>query len=369
MVEIGQNERKEIAVPHFDSHVHGRRIPVMNHVLPLAAQRMCGGILEPNTNPHLQTYDDVAVYLEQAHTIAPNRTWLGSLYLTPHTNEKEVLRCWEEGLISHVKWYPPHGSTHSGESVAPEILLEKDSPTGKLFSMMAESGIPLKNHGEVVSWQGKEIHPERREGVYFREIQPRIQDTYPGLRQILAHISTRDAVYYMDKHGDPYNRICEITPHHLAFDGRILYDGGFILPDHHCLPVVKTMTRHNHALQALIKSRPQYVVAGSDMAAHPTENKYAFRAFGGFFTYHCSLELYVQLLGELGVLNYANDFLFGNLERFHHGRVPDNPKKIRLTNESWTVDTRIGSPSLTFTPFGYHDEPSKRFQFRWRIVE
>ena len=44
---------------YFDTHFHGRRRPLLDHVMPLKAERACGAFLEPNTKPHLTTYDAV----------------------------------------------------------------------------------------------------------------------------------------------------------------------------------------------------------------------------------------------------------------------------------------------------------------------
>jgi len=357
----------ELSTPHFDNHLHGRRFPLKKLLLMQAAERMNGGVLEPNTNPHILTCDDVVREIDEAREIAPNRTWFASIYLTPTTDPKEVLRAWEKGFILHVKWYPPHGSTHSGESVQPEDLLNKNSSTGKLISMMAEAGIPLKNHGEVAHWQGEDVDAYDRERIYYQEVQPRIPDLYPRLKQILAHISTEEAVNYAVRNGDPLQRIFEVTAHHLAFDRRILYDGGFLRPDHHCLPVVKSR-RHLFALQRLLQERPKYVVAGSDMAAHPTANKYATRAFGGYYTYHCALELYVQELDKLGLLDYAPDFLYYNAAKFHGVRIPTLPEYFRLVRQEWSIAGRYEYEGQTLTPFGYDENEEKRFKFQWLIA-
>ncbi|MBP9711019.1 MAG: hypothetical protein KBD50_02030 [Candidatus Pacebacteria bacterium] len=357
-----------VRVNHFDNHLHGRRHPLKKFLLGQAAERMNGGVLEPNTNPHILTCDDAKREVDEAREIAPHRHWFASIYLTPTTEPKEVLRAWEKGLILHVKWYPPHGSTHSEESVQPEDLLDKNSSTGKLLSMMAEAGIPLKNHGEVAHWKADDVDAYDRERIYYSYIQPHIPDLYPNLKQILAHISTEEAVDYAVGNGDPEKRIFEVTAHHLAFDRRILYDGGFLLPDHHCLPVVKAK-RHLFALQRLLQERPSYVVAGSDMAAHPTTNKYAARAFGGYYTYHCALELYVQSLDQLGLLDYAQAFLYGNAQRFHGARVPVSAEPFTLTRQEWTINGRYEFAGQQLTPFGFDENEGKRFKFQWMLVE
>ena len=342
-----------VDVAHYDTHLHWRRLPIKEHLLTTTALRVSGASEEPNTKPHLQTYDDVARSVEECYSVAPGRVWKSSIYLTPDTKSSDVIRAWEAGLITHVKRYPPHGSTHSDESVSDHVLLDQESPTGRLLRDMSERRIPYKSHGEVVEWNGEELDPFDREEVYFREVQPRIDETYPDLRQIHAHISTAQAADYMRQHGDPTKKIAEITGHHGMKDRRITFDGGAYIVDHHCLPPVKRL-QHRDALRDLLAEKPAYLVAGSDAAAHTVESKYQCCAFGGFYTYHCSLELYLQLLAQ----------------RFFGSLLPKNPHRIRVQRKMWQVTDRIKSAdgAHVFTPFGFHPNKERRHQFTWPTV-
>jgi dihydroorotase len=362
----------KVFTPHFDTHVHGRRRPMMDTILPIAAQRMCGGMFEPNTAPHIENYGQVLAYLSWADAAAPKCKWVGSIYHTPHTSPSDVILAWEQGLISHVKRYPVHGTTNSDEAVTLEMILDKNSKTAKLLDAMSEAGVPLKNHGEVVEWQGKKIPPDKRESIYYNEVQPRICDLYPNLRQIGAHISSMAAVEHYREFGDPDDYIAEVTPHHPMFDDNIRFDGGALLPNHHCLPVIKN-EEHREALRELIAEKPAYLVAGSDMAAHDSRKKYAEKVAGGIWSYHCSIELYIQLLDEIGALDYAEDFLYGNAKRFHKKLVPDNPQEIELVRLPWKAEDLVSyyeneDTLVTMTPFGYDSDPAKRFEFQWQIV-
>lgn len=341
----------------------------MEHVMREKAARVCGGMAEPNTKPHLLTYDDVCRYVEEMDRLAPGRVWRASIYATPEPNLKDILRCHREKLISHVKIYPVHGSTHTEDSPTPEMLLDKAHPAGKLMKMCEGEGIVVKDHPEVAVWRGEVIDPYYRERVYFSEIAPRMRDAYPNLKNVRAHISTAEACADLEEHGDEDRYVGEITGHHAATDRRIGFDGGAILVDHHCLPPIKE-ARHQRALQALMKKQPRYIMAGSDNAAHLTNNKYRFDAFGGLYTYHCDLELYVQVLAELGLLDYADDFLYENAKHFFGDLVPDDPKPVTLVKEEWTVDARVSVTGTDdeVTPFGYHPDPEKRFKFQWKLA-
>jgi dihydroorotase len=358
-----------ICVRHFDPHMHGRLGAVREVLIKEAAKRMCGGIFEPNTNPHLLIYDDVVRYVDKARQIAPDRTWSASIYLTPWTSLSEVTYAWRKGCLAHVKGYPPHGTTHSGESVPPEMLLDINSPVGKLLCGLADEGIPFKHHGEVVTWEGRPVHPQLRESQWYKEIQPRLDELYipRGLRRIHAHITTHEAAVHACQHGDQHNCVYELTGHHLLSDWNIQYDGGNLLPDHHWLPVTKDEF-HTEAIRGLVRARLPFIHAASDMAGHSTERKYAQRVFGGGYTYHCSLELYVQILEELGVLDFADDFLYFNAKCFHGSRVPNNPEPFYLQQKDWTVDKRTPYDGGEMTPFGYDENPDQRFVFHWKLM-
>lgn len=359
-----------IDIRHFCTHAHGRRGPMKKFVLPEYAKRVCGAALEPNTKPHLLTYDDVRRYIEEAHEIAPGRAWLGSVYLTPEPNLKDVERLFRDGLITHIKQYPPHGSTNTDESPPMEMLLNVNSGPGKLMKLAEELGLPLKRHAELAHDGHHHVDAYHRERRDLAEIEPRMMDTYPKLRRILAHLSTAEGAAHMRQYGDPDRYVCEITPHHASAERSIVFDGGAILPDHHCLPVVKSQ-KHLDALRELIKDGLPYVMAGSDAAAHSTKNKYRFDAFGGFYVYHCSVEMYLQVLDELGVLNsYGDAFLYGNAKRFFGDIVPNDPKRVTFVRKPWTVESRVAVPDLDdeVTPFGYHPDKEKRHQFTWQLA-
>src|SRR3989338_6197071 len=135
----------EMRARHFDPHVHGRLPPFTAPLLQMASQRMCGGCLEPNTAPQLLlTADQVHDYVNLATEIAPTCTWSASIYLTTNVDATEVEQAWNAGELSHVKGYPPGGTTHSGDAPPVEVLLDKNSNVGKTLCFMAEAGIPFK---------------------------------------------------------------------------------------------------------------------------------------------------------------------------------------------------------------------------------
>ena len=78
-----------------------------------------------------------------------------------------------------------------------------------------------------------------------------VMDRYPGLRVVLEHITTEDAVAFVRQGGD--NLAATITAHHLLLNRNALFQGG-LRPHAYCLPVVK---RERHR-QALLTVRRQH---------------------------------------------------------------------------------------------------------------
>lgn len=356
-----------IKVRVWNNHSHGRRGRQMNVLLPILEERVGGASFEPNTHPHLYTYDDVARYYDRAHEIAPRRHWRASFYITPKTRFKDVERAYREKKITHAKEYPGGVTTHSTEGVKTSDVLNKNSKIGKLYCAFSEAGIPVKGHKEVLRWEGRLVNAEERERIVVREILPRELDLYPNLRRINAHISTWEMVEFMWKVGDPHNFIAELTSHHGYFDDTIFFEGGNVLPNHHCNPKIKQF-KDNAALRQLVSAEPKWLVFGPDDASHLRFNKECFRCMGGLWTYHCSTELAIQLLDEEGVLDYADDFFFGNAKRFHGDQIPDDLPYIEFKKESWKVNERLRTSAGIMTPFGYDPVEANRFEFMWKRV-
>ena len=342
----------------------------MDVVLPKKAERVCGGIAEPNTFPELlTTYDGVMRYLEDLHTVAPGRAWSASIYVTPEPNIPDIQRLHRAGVIGHLKDYPPGGSTHTQHSASFEALINKNSLAGRLMCVAEDERIPVKRHPEIVTHNGQIVDQYAREPTYLREYEPRFMDTYPQMRRILAHISTREAAHHMKQYGNPYRYVAELPPVHGCCDRRILADGGSIITYHHCLPPVQDVY-NMAALQNMQRQKPTWLMAASDAAGHGASGKFAFLAGGGLYTYHCDLEMYIETLAGLGILDYAYDFLYGNAKRFFGDLVPDNPTPVKLVRQEWSVNETVPIPGTDdyMIPFGYHPDEAKRYRYMYKVA-
>ena len=113
-----------------------------------------------------------------------------------------------------------------------------------VLDAMAEAGIPLCCHGEVTD---PAIDIFDREAVFIDRVLDPIRRKTPGLRVVMEHITTSDAVAYVQS--QPENLGATITTHHLVINRNHILVGG-IKPHYYCLPVAK---RESHRL-ALVEA-------------------------------------------------------------------------------------------------------------------
>ena len=95
---------------------------------------------------------------------------------------------------------------------------------------MEDENVPLLIHGESIL----DIDIFVKEKVFLKNELTKIVTTFPKLRVVLEHITTKDAVDFVLKH----NIHATITPHHLLLDRNDIFKNG-INPHLYCLPILK----------------------------------------------------------------------------------------------------------------------------------
>ena len=233
---------------------------------------------------------------------------------------------------------------------------------------MQEAGMPLLLHGEIsMESDGKTVVDiYDREKRFLDEVVGELRTKYPKLKLSLEHITTKEMAVFMLEYGNAETLVCTITPHHLLFDRRDLHADGF-QPHLFCYPILKR-EEHREALRFLVKTGTSYVSAGTDSAPHPTHAKEkACGCAGGVFTAHAMTQLYAQIFDMLGATQHLESFLCINGPRFYG--LASGSGVITLERKSWTMDEMIEVADGTkVRPFGYHEDPDKRFRFEWQIV-
>jgi dihydroorotase len=198
---------------------------------------------------------------------------------------------------------------------------------------MQEQDVILSMHGEVTD---QDVDIFDREAVFIDRILSRITATFPSLRIILEHITTREAVEFVE---DTSAKVAAtITAHHLLYNRNDMLAGG-MKPIHYCLPVLKRNT-HQAALIGAATSGDSSFFIGTDSAPHPRHAKEnACGCAAGCYTAHAALELYTEVFEAEGKLDRLEAFTSEFGADFY--QVPHNEDYIELIREDWQVASAL----------------------------
>jgi dihydroorotase len=317
-----------------DLHLHLRDGASLEAVLQDTARRFARAIVMPNLKPAVRTTQQALGYRERILAALPDEAGfdpLMTLYLTEDTPPEEISRAKLSGHVHGVKLYPAGATTHSDEGVT------RLSRCFRVFERMEELELPLLVHGESTD---PAIDVFDRERAFIEESLGPLLDRFPQLRVVLEHITTREAVQYVEVTGE--NVAATITAHHLLMNRNALFMGG-IRPHHYCLPVLKREVHREALVEAAISGNPKFFL-GTDSAPHARGAKEAACGCAGVYTAHAGIELYAVAFEEAGALDKLEDFA----SRFGAGfyGLPRNTGTIRLLREEWTVPETL--------PFGSH---------------
>ncbi len=312
-----------------DWHLHLRDGNSMAAILPDSARRFARAIVMPNLKPAVRTTHQALDYRERILAALPDGLAfepLMTLYLTEDTPPEEIVRAKLSGRIAGVKLYPAGATTHSDEGVT------RLSRCFHTLERMQELGMPLLVHGEVTD---PEIDIFDRERAFIDDVLGPLVDRFPELKIVLEHITTRDAVQYVEITG---TRIAAtITAHHLLMNRNALFLGG-IRPHHYCLPVLKRETHREALVEAATSGNPKFFL-GTDSAPHARDTKETACGCAGIYTAHAALELYAIAFEEAGALEKLEGFASIHGPQFYG--LPVNEGTVTLVRESWNVPERL----------------------------
>jgi len=312
-----------------DWHLHLRDGAAMASVLADSARRFARAIVMPNLKPPVRTTYHALDYRERILAALPGEVAfepLMTLYLTDDTPPEEIARAKLSGHVHGVKLYPAGATTHSDAGVT------RISRCFHALEKMQEVGLPLLVHGESTD---PAIDVFDREKAFIEEVLGPTVERFPGLKIVLEHITTRDAVQYVEVTGP--NVAATVTAHHLLMNRNALFMGG-IRPHHYCLPVLKREEHREALVEAATSGNPKFFL-GTDSAPHPRRDKETGCGCAGIYTGHAALELYAVAFEEAGALDRLEGFasVFG---AGFYG-LPVNQDRLTLVREDWTVPQRL----------------------------
>jgi dihydroorotase len=286
-----------------DWHLHLRDGATLAAVLPCTARVFARAIVMPNLRPPVTTVAQAQAYRTRILAALPAPLAfepLMTLYLTGATAPREIDAARASGIIHGVKLYPARATTNSDAGVR-----SLDECRGVL-ERMQRLEMPLLVHGEVAR---AEVDVFDRETRFLDEVLAPLQRDFPGLRIVLEHVTTREAVQYVRE--APGRIAATITAHHLLYNRNAMFlgaDGSAgMRPHFYCLPVLKREA-HRAALVAAATSGSPRFFLGTDSAPHPRAEKESACGCAGCFTAPLALPMYAQAFEEAGALDRLEGF-------------------------------------------------------------
>lgn len=312
-----------------DWHLHLRDGAALNAVLLDTARRFGRAIVMPNLKPPVRTVADAAAYRDRILAALPEGASfepLMTLYLTDSTPVEEIALVKASGFVKALKLYPAGATTNSDAGVTD---FNKILPT---LSAMAELGIPLLVHGEVVDHT---VDVFDREAIFIERVMKPLLEKLPNLKVVFEHITTRQAAHFV--WAAPANIAATITAHHLLMNRNALFTGG-IRPHHYCLPVLKREAHREALVEVATSGNPKFFL-GTDSAPHSQSAKESACGCAGMYTAHAGIELYAEAFDAAGCLDRLEGFASRHGPAFY-GLAP-NSSTITLQKETVAIPAEL----------------------------
>lgn len=326
-----------------DWHLHLRDGAELASIVGFSAKQFARAIVMPNLRPPVTTAEQAKAYasriqaalpselLEQGYSFEP----LMTLYLTDNTAPEEICRAIDSGIVKAVKLYPSGATTNSDSGVTD---IRKCYPA---LEAMQRMGLVLCVHGEVT---GHEVDVFDKEALFIEQVLAPLRKSFPELKIVFEHITTREAADYVQQSGGPI--AATITPQHLLYSRNAIFQGG-IRPHWYCLPVLKRETHRQALLKAVASGSPRFFL-GSDSAPHARDAKESSCGCAGCFSAPYALEWYAKAFESVGALDKLEAFAGFHGPDFYG--LPRNQAKVRLVRSAQTVAAHFPYGSTEIVP-------------------
>lgn len=303
-------------------HIHLRQDEMLDAVAPLSAKYFAGGVVMPNLIPPINSIERLLWYAAEVKRAVEPYVFEPYMTLFFRSYTLSELEQAKQNIIG-IKLYPSGITTNSEGGVQDLSII---APT---LSMLQELDIPLLVHGET---NGFVLERESE----FCHIYQTLASTFPRLRIVMEHITTRDAVNLLDRYENLY---ATITPHHLltTLDDVV---GGLMNPHLFCKPIAKRPEDRDALLGAALSAHPK-VMMGSDSAPHPITMKESHGCAAGVFSAPIVLPLLAELFEKHGALEQLQSFVNSNACRIY--RITPPEKVVRLMKKQMTIPASYGS--------------------------
>ncbi len=323
----------------------------MRAVLPDSARRFARAIVMPNLRLPMVTTVMALAYRERILAALPQNMHfepLMTLYLTDNTASTEIIEAKASGAIHGVKYYPAGATTNSDSGVT------NIARCYAVLETMQQVGMPLLVHGEVTD---PAVDVFDRERVFIERVLAPIIQRFPQLRVVFEHITTREAVEFVQ--GAAGNIAATITAHHLLLNRNALFQGG-IHPHHYCLPLLKRESHRQALVEAAISGNPKFFL-GTDSAPHSRPTKEIACGCAGIYSAHAAIELYAEAFEQAGALDKLEAFASFYGADFY--QLPRNRDSITLVKQSWNIPSQLEFAGEALIPLWAGES------LAWRMID
>lgn len=323
-----------------DWHVHLRDNEILKKVSQYTAKFYKRAIIMPNLDKPITNCLQAINYRHKIlNSMESNKKFqpLMICYLTHETSPKELSLGFIKKIFFGAKLYPYSCTTNSKKGI------KNIKNIYHVLEIMEEIKMPLLIHGEE---HDENIDIYDREAKFVENTLEVLRKTFPELKIILEHVTTKEAVSYIEEANSPY-LAGTITPHHLMLNRNNMFLHG-IQPYFYCLPILKRK-KHQMALRKVISNGSKHFFLGSDTAPHFHKNKINVFGCAGIFNAPCSLLCYVSVFEEMQALKYLQSFCSENGPNFYN--MPINKETITIVKKPYKVIKKIKVGNNIIVPF------------------
>lgn len=270
-----------------------------------------------------------------------------TLYFTDSTSVEEIQKAAASSHVHAVKLYPAGATTNSDSGVT---NIKNVYP---VLEAMEKQGLPLLVHGEVTH---SDVDIFDREKVFIDSILRDIVATFPHLKVVLEHVTTKDGIDFINESNE--NVAGTLTAHHLLLNRNAIFQGG-IRPHNYCLPILKREMHRIALMEAATSGSPKFFL-GTDSAPHAISKKETSCGCAGIYTAHAAIELYAEAFESVNKLDKLEQFAAFNGPDFYG--LPRNKTTITLKKEEWEVPEKYAYANESVVPFRAKEMIS------WRLI-
>ena len=325
-----------------DWHLHVRDGDLMASVIGATAKQFARAIIMPNLKPPVTTVDQAVAYRDRIVSAlekigaSQSFTPLMTLYLTDNTDPEQIQKGHASGVITAVKLYPAGATTNSDAGVTD--LLGK---CARVLETMEKLGMPLLLHGEVAD---PHVDVFDREAVFIDRVMKPLRKSFPSLRVVFEHLTTKDGADYVREADGPI--AATITPQHMLYNRNAIFQGG-VRPHWYCLPILKREAHRQALLDAATSDSPRFFL-GTDSAPHARGLKEHACGCAGCYTATHAMELYATAFEMAGKLDRLEAFASFRGPDFYG--LPRNTAKVTLKRQPFIIPTELPFGKETIVP-------------------